>query len=50
MNFRKDSINYGLPFSEQIDPAECPAYCKVITKPIDLTTISNRLYNKYYNT
>lgn len=51
LNFSKDTINYGVFFNEPVDPESdegCPDYLRVITNPMDLGTISNRVFLDYY--
>lgn len=50
MNFVKDNVRYGIYFMEPVNPEKdgCPNYKKVITTPMDLGTINNRLYLGYY--
>ncbi|KAL4510059.1 hypothetical protein ABPG72_010252 [Tetrahymena utriculariae] len=50
LNFTKDDVHYGIYFMEPVNPERdnCQNYKKIITNPMDLGTISNRLYLDYY--
>ena len=49
-NFVKNNIMYGIHFAQPVDPEKdgMPNYSKIVTNPIDLGTISNRLYLDFY--
>lgn len=50
LNFTKTNIHYGVLFSEPVDPSRdnCPDYLKVISNPMDLGTIMNKVYLDIY--
>lgn len=50
LNFTKGHIHYGVLFSEPVDPARdnCPDYPKIVTQPMDLGTIMNKIYLDIY--
>ncbi len=50
LNFTKDDVHYGIHFMEPVNPERdnCPNYRKIITNPMDLGTLINRLYLDYY--
>jgi hypothetical protein len=50
LNYSKDGVHYGVYFMEPVNPEKdnCPDYRKVVTHPIDLGTINNRIYLDYY--
>lgn len=50
LNFTKNSIHYGVLFSEPVDPSKdsCPDYFKVIANPMDLGSIMNKVYLDIY--
>lgn len=50
LNYSKDNVPYGTFFMEPVNPdiENCPDYKKIITHPMDLGTLSNRIYLDYY--
>ena len=50
LNFSKDTIHYGIHFMEPVNPDKdgIPNYKRLITSPMDLGTIINRIYLDYY--
>ena len=50
LNFSKDQVHYGVFFMDPVNPEKdnCPDYRKVVLHPMDLGTISNRIYLGYY--
>ena len=52
LNFTKNSIHYGVLFSEPVDPVRdnCPEYLKIITSPMDLGTVLNKISLDTYKT
>lgn len=52
LNFYISKIKYGVYFMQPVNPEAdgCPDYRKVITSPMDLGTIFNRLHLDYYKT
>lgn len=51
LNFTKSHTHYGVLFSEPVDPARdnCPDYPKIVTQPMDLGTILNKIYLDIYH-
>ncbi|KRX04912.1 Chromo domain protein [Pseudocohnilembus persalinus] len=50
LNFTKDTVHYGIHFQEPVNPERdgCPNYKKIITYPMDLGSLLNRLYLDFY--
>ena len=50
LNFSKDQVHYGVRFMEPVslDKDHCPDYKKIVSHPMDLGTLANRLYLDYY--
>ena len=50
LNYSKDDVPYGIYFMEPVNPEadSCPDYKKIILHPMDLGTLSNRIYLDYY--
>ena len=50
LNFTKNYMNYGVLFCEPVDPERegCTDYLKIITHPMDLGTIINKIYLDIY--
>lgn len=50
LNFSKDDVHYGVYFMEPVSPERenCSNYKRIIHNPMDLGTLSNRLYLDYY--
>ena len=50
LNFTKGNTCYGVLFSEPVDPVRdnCPEYAKIITQPMDLGTVMNKIYLDIY--
>lgn len=50
LNFTKGGIKYGVFFMEPVDPEKegCPTYRRVVSTPMDLGSIANRVYLGLY--
>ena len=50
LNYAKDHVHYGVFFMEPVNPEKdnCPDYKRVVQHPIDLGTLSNRVYLNFY--
>lgn len=50
LNFTKGNIHYGVLFSEPVDPVRdnCPDYLKIVSHPMDLGTVLNKIYLDIY--
>lgn len=50
LNYTKNDVRYGVFFMEPVNPARdgCQHYKKVISTPMDLGTVANRIYLDCY--
>ncbi|CAD8205649.1 unnamed protein product [Paramecium pentaurelia] len=50
LNYSEGRVKFGVYFMQPVNPETdgCPDYRKIITQPMDLGTIYNRLYLEYY--
>lgn len=50
LNFTRNNIHYGTPFSEPVNPDRdgCPDYLDIVKTPMDLGTILNKIYLDIY--
>ena len=50
LNYSKEHVHYGVHFREPVNPDidNCPDYRRIVVHPMDLGTLSNKIYLDTY--